>query len=88
MKRFVQQHLFAYRVVLLLLPTPLLFSDVGVEFLGAFFLYVLAGLVVRFVENKGARSSSELGLYSYYCFALHFVEYLWNGFDKGNFVDD
>jgi hypothetical protein len=87
-KNFIQKNIITYRAILVLIPLPLMLSNTGVSILTGVFLYVLAGLVVRVLINKGVRSSSELGLYHYSCFALHFMEYIWNGFDKGKFVDD
>lgn len=86
-KHLIRRHII-YRCVILLILLAFVFDDIARIWLMAFFLFCLAGLVVRFVENKGIRSSSEQGLYLYYCSALHFVEFLWNGFEKGTFVDD
>lgn len=87
LKALVQRNIITYRAILLLLPLPLLLVDSGPVILIFFFGYLLVGLMVRHLLNRGVRRTNELAEYNRYCATLHFGEYLWSGFEKGTFID-
>lgn len=88
LQALVQRNILTYRAILVLLPLPLLLVDFGHVILIFFFGYLLVGLMVRHLLNKGVRRTNELAEYNRYCAILHFGEYLWSGFEKGAFIDD